>query len=450
MVITFYGAAGTVTGSKHLITLKNGQRILLDCGMVQGKGSDNSNKSFHFDPKSVDCMILSHAHIDHSGLIPLLVKKGFKGPIYSTQPTFELVDLLLYDSAKIQSNDSDGPLYDDRDVANALKLFYKVKYGETVKIGEDVFLTFSDAGHILGSAAIHLAFKESRRNSSLCFTGDLGRYSNRILCPPGDPKSSDIVICESTYGDSLHQSIESTEGLLEDIITEVCINRKGKLLIPAFSIGRTQELIFSINKMVEEGKFAHIPVFVDSPLSFYATEVIRNHPECFNESMRDYIKTDPDPFGFPKLRYIQKHEESMQLLKIQDPAIIISSSGMMDAGRIQYHLKEHLSNPDNGILITGYSAPGTLGHQIISGEKEVFIHDEKVAVNAELFFLKEYSAHADYGDILKFLSQMDKDKIKHIFLVHGEKKTMGALKEQLSKEGFKGVELAEFRISYEL
>jgi len=463
MIISFYGAAKSVTGSKHLITLKSGKRILLDCGMFQGmKGQAyDLNKEFLFDPSSVDYLILSHAHLDHCGLIPLLVKKGFKGKIICTPPTKELTSLILEDSAKIQkmeaismAHSSEGkvqePLYTQEDVSYCMNLFEALPYNQELEIEDEVKILFTDAGHILGSAVVNLECKEGRRKKKVCFTGDLGRYSNRILNAPQRCPEADIIICESTYGDGLHQSIESSELKLQKIVHDVCIERKGKLIIPAFSIGRTQELIYSLNKLAEEQKIGNIPVFVDSPLSVYATNIIKAHTDCFNESMKEYIQKDPDPFAFPGLSYIVDHEESQLVQTIDQPCIIISTSGMMDAGRIQYHLKNNLEDPANAVLITGYCEPSTLGGKISRGEKQVEILGELVSVNAEILFMKEYSAHADYGDLLLFLSQHSKENLKHIFLVHGEEDTMNAFKLKLEKEGFYNIELADFRISYQV
>jgi metallo-beta-lactamase family protein len=463
MIISFYGAAKSVTGSKHLITLKSGKRILLDCGMFQGmKGQAyDLNKEFLFDPSSVDFLILSHAHLDHSGLIPLLVKKGFKGRIICTSPTKELTSLILEDSSKIQEIESKSkihssenkvhePLYSHSEVLECLNLFETLPYNHELEVEDEFKLTFTDAGHILGSAVINLECKEGRRKKKICFTGDLGRYSNRILKAPERCPEADIVICESTYGDGLHHSIDSSELKLLKVVSEVCIDRKGKLLIPAFSIGRTQELIYSLNKLAEEKKIPPIPVFVDSPLSVYATNIIKEHMDCFNESMKEYIQKDPDPFSFPGISYIVDHEESKLLQAIDQPCVIISTSGMMDAGRIQYHVKNNLSDPANAVLITGYCEPSTLGGKITRGEKEVEILGELVSVNAEIIFMKEYSAHADYGDLLLFLSQQNKEKLTHLFLVHGEEDTMHAFKSKLEKEGFHNIEIPDFRISYQV
>ncbi|QNF32361.1 MBL fold metallo-hydrolase [Adhaeribacter swui] len=452
MTISFYGAAQTVTGSKHLVTLENGKRILLDCGLLQGKGEKNDeyNREFDFEPENINYLILSHAHIDHSGLIPRLVKMGFNGPIFCTPPTLELCELLLRDSARIQqSNNSTEPLYEEADVENALQLFQTVPYDETFRIDEDIELLFTDTGHVLGSAAINLKLQDQGQERTLCFSGDIGRFANRILKEPQPFPAAEIILCESTYGDKVHDTLENTEERLEQIVQKVCVERSGKLLIPAFSIGRTQELIYSLNYLAEEGRLPEdVKVFVDSPLSVYATDILRSHPEYFNETMQEYLKFDSDPFGFPQLHYITEAEDSRELNNLDQPCVIISSSGMMEAGRIQHHLKNNLADPNSAVLITGYCEPSTLGGQLLNGAETVRIFGEEVAVNAEILVMKEYSAHGDYGDIAKFLMCQDKEKIKKIFLVHGEKRVMEQLKADLTEFGYSNIEIPDFRLSY--
>ncbi|AMM51197.1 metallo-beta-lactamase [Rufibacter sp. DG15C] len=454
MTISFYGAAQTVTGSKHLVTLENGKRILLDCGLSQGQGnrSDDLNRTFEFEPENITYLILSHAHIDHSGLIPKLVQDGYNGPIFCTPPTLELCELLLRDSARIQGNsgESEGekPLYTEEDVEKALDLFQTVPYNETYQIDEDIELLFTDTGHVLGSAAINLRLQDEGRIRTLTFSGDIGRFSNRILNKPQEFPQAEIIICESTYGNRVHDSLDNTEDRLEKIVREVCVERQGKLLIPAFSIGRTQELIYSLNYLAEEGRLPNVKVFVDSPLSVYATDIMRDHTNCFNETMLEYIKEDPDPFGFPQLNYITEVEDSKELIKMDEPCVIISSSGMMNAGRIQHHLKNNLSDVNSAVLVTGYCEPSTLGGKLTNGAERVFIHGEEIEVRAQMIEMKEYSAHGDYGDIAKFLHCQDKDQIQKIFLVHGEVPVMKQLQSDLEEIGYRNIEIPEFRLSY--
>lgn len=461
MILSFYGAAQTVTGSKHLVTLENGKRILLDCGMFQGGGAKlkELNWDFDFDPDKVNYLVLSHAHVDHSGLIPRLVKLGFKGKIFCTPPTLELTHLLLKDSAGIQRSNTvsstsgittEAPLYTEEDVEETMKLFEIIPYNKKYRVDEDIELLFTDAGHVLGSAAVNLTLKENGHTFRLCFSGDIGRFSNRILRPPQEFPQADIIICESTYGNKFHSTVESTEERLEEIVREVCMERGGKLIIPAFSIGRTQELIYSLNVLAEADRLGEVKVFVDSPLSVYATDIIRNHPECFNEAMLEFIKTDPDPFGFKHLHFIIESDDSKLLNSLDEPCIIISSSGMMEAGRIRHHLKNNISDSKNAVLITGYCEPSTLGGKLVNGAEKVRIFEEEQEVKAEIIVMNEYSAHADYGDIAKFLFCQDKEQIKLMFLVHGEKEVMEKLKGDLQESGYKNVEIAEFRMSYEI
>jgi metallo-beta-lactamase family protein len=375
---------------------------------------------------------------------------GYTGPIFCTPPTLELCGLLLRDSASIQQNNdsNDAPLYNADDVENALQLFQTVPFDEPYQIDEDIELLFTDTGHVLGSAAINLKLQDNGKVRTLCFSGDVGRFANRILKEPQPFPPAEIILCESTYGNKIHDSLDNTEERLEKIVWDVCVEKRGKLLIPAFSIGRTQELIYSLNYLAEEGRLPDVKVFVDSPLSVYATDILRSNPEYFNDTMLEYIKTDPDPFGFPQLQYITEAEDSRQLNAREEPCVIISSSGMMEAGRIQHHLKNNLSDPNSAVLITGYCEPATLGGKLMNGADKVVILGEEVEVKAEMIVMKEYSAHADYGDIAKFLHCQDKEQIQKIFLVHGEKKVMEQLKSDLEDLGYPNIEIPDYRLSY--
>jgi metallo-beta-lactamase family protein len=454
MTISFYGAAQTVTGSKHLVTLENGKRILLDCGLQQGKGekAEESNQDFDFEPENINYLILSHAHIDHSGLIPRLVKMGYSGPIFCTPPTRELCALLLADSAHIQENGAQesaaAPLYTEADVDQALALFQTVPYGEPFRIDEDIVLLFTDTGHVLGSAAIHLTLQDQGRERTLCFSGDIGRFNNRILQAPQPFPPAEIILCESTYGDKLHSNLENSEDRLEQIVREVCVEKQGKLLIPAFSIGRTQELIYSLNYLAETGRLPQVKVFVDSPLSVYATDIMRDHPEYFNDTLQEFLKTDPDPFDFPQLVYITDVDDSRELQSLEEPCVIISASGMMEAGRIRHHLRQNLADPNSAVLITGYCEPATLGGKLLRGAEKVFLMGDEIEVKAQVLVMKEYSAHGDYSDIAKFLHCQDKEKIQKIFLVHGERPVMEQLKKDLGELGYTNIEIPDLRLSY--
>ncbi|EMR02603.1 MBL fold metallo-hydrolase [Cesiribacter andamanensis] len=458
MVLSFYGAAQTVTGSKHLLSLESGKRILLDCGMFQGMGEKvkDLNHNFGFEAESIDYVILSHAHIDHSGLLPRLVKLGFGGNIYCTPPTRELCELLLMDSAGLQSNENDADigkeaLYDKEDVGRCLERFVTLAYNEAYPIDDEVELLFTDAGHILGSACVNLRIREGEDTLRLCFTGDVGRYENRILRAPQPLPQADVLICESTYASKVHAKLENTEERLRDIVLNTCVEKGGKLFIPAFSIGRTQELVYSLNILAEEGRLPEdLLVFVDSPLSVYATDIMRSHPEYFNEAMLDYIRTDPDPFGFPQLHFITETEDSKLINAMEGPCVIISASGMMEGGRIRHHLKKGLSDARNTILITGYCEPSTLGGRLLKGAPKVSLFDQELEVKAEVVLMNEYSAHGDYSDIMRLLLSQNKEEIRHLFLVHGVKENMLKFKEDLEAAGYSGIELPDFRLSYEI
>ncbi len=466
MKIKFYGAARTVTGSKHLLTTKGGDSILLDCGFFQGRGQDSDvmNREFSFDPKSLTYLILSHAHIDHSGNIPNLVKEGFRGKIFATPATIDLCRIMLKDSAHIQENDLKHvnkrrlkrgedllePLYDVQDVEEALKLFVPVKYDHKIQISEEVSLLFTDSGHILGSAAVNLEVKEGEIIKKICFTGDIGRYNSAILKDPQVFPQCDILISESTYGDRLHSDNDLSSKELLEVIRYTCVEKKGKLIIPAFSLGRTQEIVYALDKMESQGILPHIKVFVDSPLSINATDVMRAHPECFNESMLEYMKTDSDPFGFQKLHYIQEVEISKKLNSLKEPCIIISASGMIEAGRIKHHVANNISDSKNTILIVGYAEPSSIGGKIRSGSQVVKIFGEEFKVNADVVILDSYSAHADYEEMFTYFECQDISKIKKVFLVHGEYETQLNFKEKMLDKGFRNIVIPAMKDEFEI
>ncbi|MGZ5304439.1 MAG: MBL fold metallo-hydrolase, partial [Bacteroidia bacterium] len=351
MQIGFYGAAQRVTGSKHLVTLNNGKKILLDCGMFQGEGlgTFDMNSEFMFNPQTIDYLILSHAHIDHSGLVPRLVKQGFKGKIFATGATIDLCEIMLHDSAEIQEEDNSRylrkhkfsksePLYKVEDVKATMPLFVPVDYNKLFQIDDEIELLLTDSGHILGSAAINLVIQEDGRTKRICFSGDVGRYDRRILRDPQLFPQADVIILESTYGDTIHQSRDEAEKLLRLAVAETCGFKGGKLIIPAFSLGRTQDLIYILNKLDFENQIPEVEVFVDSPLAVDATEIVRKHKECFDEDTLAFMKKDSNPFGFPGLKFIQKPQESMALNDYKKPCVIIASSGMLEAGRIRHHI----------------------------------------------------------------------------------------------------------------
>ena len=457
MQIQFFGAVRTVTGSKHLITTSSGKNILLDCGFFQGRGADTDslNRTFLFDPKSIDYLILSHAHIDHSGNIPNLVKQGFKGPIICTPATKDLCNIMLADSAHIQEHDLAflnkrrqkrgqaplKPLYDILDAEKCMKQFVGINYNTKYTVCEGVTVQFTDSGHILGAAAVNLEITENNTTKRLCFTGDIVRYKNSILKDPEPFPQVDYLIAESTYGDRLHTDISYSEQQLFNVVFDTCVTKKGKIIIPAFSLGRTQELVFALDKMEAKKMLPRITVYVDSPLSVNATGIMRNHPECFNEGILKYMKTNSNPFGFDNLIYIQDVESSKHLNDSKEPCIIISASGMADAGRVKHHIANNVSNPNNTILMVGYAEPSSLGGKLRNGQKKIRIFGEEHEVKANVVIMDSYSAHGDYNEMITYLSCQDKNKLKKIFLVHGDYETQIHYKEKLLAAGFNNISI---------
>ncbi|MBS1746723.1 MAG: MBL fold metallo-hydrolase [Bacteroidetes bacterium] len=455
MKIAFHGAARTVTGSKHLISLNNGKKILLDCGMFQGLGRDTFplNSNFRFDAKSVTHLLLSHAHIDHCGLIPKLVKEGFNGKIYCTPATKDLAEILLMDSAEIQRDDIEytnkkrakkgqepfDVLYDIDDVKKVLPMFSIVDYGNWFTLDEGIDVLYTDAGHITGSAAVHVRITENGTTRQITFSGDVGRYNDVILRQPHIFPQADYIITESTYGNSLHKSIANTPEEFFTWIEKTCMQKKGKLIIPAFSVGRTQELLYFMNDLSLKGKLKGIPVFVDSPLSLEATTVVKEHPENFNITIQDLLKSDSDPFAFPELTFIKDVAESKALNDDHRPMVIIAASGMADAGRIKHHIKNNIEKSSNTILIVGYCEPNSLGGLIMNGVKRIRIFGEEFDVNAQVGVMRSMSAHGDYNDLLHFLKCQDASAVKKTFIVHGEFNVQQDFQKKLEDSGLKDV-----------
>ncbi|MCC7515510.1 MAG: MBL fold metallo-hydrolase, partial [Bacteroidia bacterium] len=436
MNITFYGAARNVTGSKHLIETSSGKKILLDCGFFQNRGKDNDrlNRSFSFDPQQIDLMILSHAHIDHSGNIPNLVKQGFNKTIFTTQATIDLCEVMLADSAYIQSGDieyinrrrrRDGqkalePIYEIEDVEKAMKLFAPVAVNKRFQYDDEISFEFTDAGHILGSVSVHVFITENGNTKQITFSGDVGRFNDLILKAPAPFPQADYILCESTYGNRLHdQSTDARKKLLQ-IVNQTCVEQKGKLIIPAFSLGRTQEIIYTLDRFKTENKLPSIPVFVDSPLAIDATNIMRKHSEFFNADLVNYLHVDEDPFGFSNLKYVRKVEESKKINDLKGPCIIISASGMIEAGRIKHHIKNNINDSRNTILIVGYCTPESIGGHLMRGDKIIKIFGNEYPVKANVEVISSFSAHADYLELIKYLSCQDTAAVKKLFLVHGE------------------------------
>ena len=459
MKIAFHGAARTVTGSKHLITLKNGKKYLLDCGMFQGMGAetDKLNREWGFEPTEVTHLILSHAHIDHSGLIPKLVKDGFEGSIFCTPATKDLTAILLEDSGEIQEGDvkyinkkraAEGqsyiePLYTIEDAKRAIDLFVSIEYGNWYRIDENVELLYTDAGHIIGSAAVHVKITEDGKVTRISFSGDVGRYRDVILRSPEVFPQADYVLLESTYGNSLHDVHLTTPDQMLEWVNKTCMQKKGKLIIPAFSVGRTQEILYSLNQLEVEGRLPNLDYFVDSPLSIEATEVVKRFPKYFNKTIQKLLETDNDPFSFKGLKYIKTVDQSKQLNFRNEPCVIISASGMADAGRVKHHISNNIENSRNTILMVGYCEPRSLGGRLMAGAKEVGIFGVRHEVNAEIGSIRSMSAHGDYEDLSQFLACQNPKEVIRLFLVHGEYDVQIQFKERLLKKGFLDIEIPE-------
>ena len=464
MKIAFHGAARTVTGSKHLITLKNGKKILLDCGMFQGMGKATIplNNDLGFDASTVDVMVLSHAHIDHSGLIPKLVKEGYRGKIYCTPATKDLTGVLLEDSAHIQENDvryvnkkraAEGqpyvqPLYTLDDAKKATERLTEVKYNEWKTIEQGVELLFTDAGHIIGSACVHLRITDNGKTESLTFSGDIGRYRDIILRSPDIFPQADYIIMESTYGNSLHEMQFTTPNHLLEWVERTCVQKKGKLIIPAFSVGRTQEILFALNQLELENRLPKVDYFLDSPLSIEATDIIKSYPQYFNKTIQKVLEKDNDPFKFPGLKYIQSVDQSKMLNFRNEPCVIISASGMAEAGRVKHHISNNVENSRNAILMTGYCEPNSLGARLQTGAKEVGIFGVAHEVHAEIGAIRSMSAHGDYEDMSQWLACQNPKEVKRLFLVHGEYDVQQDFKSRLVKKGF--VDVKKGRLSIRL
>lgn len=450
MHIQFCGAAGTVTGSSHLLVLDDGQKILLDCGMYQGNEPEYAqfNERFLFKPDEIDVVILSHAHIDHCGRLPQLVKEGFRGKIYSTHATRDLAAIMLLDSAHIQDRESSftnrkrkeeeqtEPLYDAQDVADTMELFRSVGYNKWFGVHPDVEVIFKDAGHILGSATVSLKIKRHGvRDMLLGFTADIGRPNRPILRDPVPMDACDFLICESTYGDRLHEEAPAEKEHFLQVIQQTCVVQKGKLLIPAFSVGRTQEIVYMLDQLVRENRLPDIPVYVDSPLAVNATRVFEMHPECFDKEMIQYMQVDPNPFGFDRLKYTRSVEES-KMINNKKGCIVIAASGMINAGRIKHHVFNGIENPANTILMVGYCAPNTPGGQLRSGVQQIRMFGEYKSVNARVEIMSSFSAHGDYREMIDFLKLQDKQKLRKIALVHGDKEALNGFKGHLENAGY--------------
>ena len=450
-----------VTGSKHLITTNDGTQILLDCGMVQGHGSDTDtlNRTWGFDPAGVDFVILSHPHIDHSGLIPKLVKDGFEGKIYTRPASTDLTEILLYNSAYIQQDDTlflnkrrkkEGkpplqPLYTEDDVHKAMERFVSVKVNTPIRLTQDITLTLYEAGHILGSSTVSLRIKKGDEERHIVFSGDVGRYGDPILKSPASFPQADCIIIESTYGNKLHEEADTYAGLLKKQIHETCLGKGGKLIIPAFSVGRTQELLYALNELELNDELPPIDYFVDSPLSIEATEVVKRHPECFNKSVHKLLKMDFDPFDFKGLHYVKDVDESKRLNDYGKPCVIVSASGMAEAGRVKHHIANSIENKRNTVLMVGYCEPASLGARLKERPEKIKIFGETFNVRADIREINSMSAHADYNDLCQYLACQYPDEVRQVFVVHGEPEVQQEFSRRLIRKGFKNVIVPELR-----
>ncbi len=453
ITIWFMGAVRTVTGSMHIVEV-NGKRILIDCGLYQGrrKEAEERNRHFPFDPESIDVMILTHAHIDHSGNIPTLVKKGFDGNIFATHATRELCSVMLRDSAHVQQKDAEfvnkkhakkglppvEPLYTWEDAVRCMDNFVSVSYNRTFFVTNGVKARFRDAGHILGSAAVELDILSDGQRTRIAFTGDVGRPNAPILRDPEPLEDVDVLVSESTYGGRLHDPYGNAAKTLADTINRT-VARGGKVIVPAFSVGRTQELVYHLHVLTEEGKIPEIPIYVDSPLSVNVTEVFRHHPECYDRETLEFLDRHEDPFGFGRLRYIRDVEESKQLNFKKEPCMIISASGMCEAGRILHHLKNNIEDPRNTVLIVGYMAANTLGKKLVDHWEKVRIFGEEYRLRAEVVVMNTFSAHADQRELTDYIRKIRPREPNLIELVHGDEDQSLKFAEHLKEVGYRHV-----------
>ena len=473
MKITFLGATKMVTGSNFLVEAA-GKKFLVDCGLYQGKKELEleNYRPFDYNPAEIDFMLLTHAHIDHSGRIPKLYNEGFKNPIYAHKATCDLCGIMLPDSGHIQEMEAEWknkkrerkgeqtypPLYTAEDAINSLELFSPVKYDEIIEIDENIHVRFNDAGHMLGSSIIELWVNENGKETKIVFSGDIGNNDIPLLDSPTMIESCDYLVMESTYGSRLHMKNDEKAEMFLNIVSET-IDNGGTVVIPSFAVGRTQEILYELNKIKEkrnDEEFSRkyktlmkVPVYVDSPLAISATEIFRQNTDLFEDEIKEKMEAGDNPLEFPGLKFTQTADESKALNGSAEPCIIISASGMCDVGRIKHHLKHNIWNPKNTILFVGYQAPGTLGYSIVNGAKKVTIFGEEIAVNARIEYIEGYSGHADQEWLMNFIYSFI-SKPKHIFLVHGEKEAQDVLRNKILEETGIGVSIPEYGETYDV
>lgn len=469
MSIRFHseGGAGEVTGSKHLLSV-DGARCLIDCGAFQGRReeSERKNRALVHDPESLASVILTHAHFDHCGMLPLLAKRGYRGNIYATPATRDLAGLVMMDSAAIQARDAEylgkqavkkgqkfewSPLYDESDVIAAQGQFVTVSYHRPMPIGDGMKIELYDAGHILGSALVHMQARDrSGRELRIGFTGDLGRRGKPIIADPETLPPCDYLVIESTYGDRLHESQDAALDVLAEVVNDAA-RRGGKIVIPSFAIERTQELVYYFHVLVDQKRIPELPIYVDSPMAINATSIFQIHPECYDhETYEAFIRHHKNPFGFNNLHFCPSVEESKRLNDLKGPAVIISADGMCEAGRIQHHLIHTIGDPGTTILIVGFMAEHTLGRRIRDREKEVRIHGDIFKVRARVEEINAFSAHADYSEVWSWLERNDLSRLKKVFLVHGEPRALEHQAAFLREKGIGEVQIVKYGETYEL
>jgi metallo-beta-lactamase family protein len=463
MKLSFHGAAQTVTGSMHLVEV-NGSRLLLDCGLFQGRRKESilRNRTFPFDVTKIDAVILSHAHIDHSGNLPNLVKQGFNGPIFATHATANLTDLMVRDSGHIQEKQAEStsyhnakrgepavdPLYTEKDAERVKPLLKSYNYEESFEAAKGVAVTFYDAGHILGSASISLRVEEKQQKKHLWFSGDIGRRGMPILRDPVLPEEADVLLMESTYGDKPHNDPEKAYVEMRAIILRT-LKRNGKVIIPSFAVGRTQELVYNLHRMSEDGDLPHVPIYVDSPLAVNASKVFRAHPECYDAEMNKLVQTGHPALDFKYLKYVETLDESKALNARTDPMIIISASGMAETGRVVYHIRWAIENKNNTIMIVSWQSPETMGRRLADREKTIKIFGDTYHCRAEIATVGGLSAHAGQDLLVEYASRVKKSA-KSIFLVHGEEKGALPLMKKLEENHVKHVHYPAMHTSVEL
>ena len=473
MKITFLGATKIVTGSNFLVEAA-GKKFLVDCGLYQGKAEleEQNYREFDYNPAEIDFMLLTHAHIDHSGRIPKLYNDGFKGPIYAHKATCDLCQIMLPDSGHIQEMEAEwknkkrirkgqptrGPLYTAEDALKCMEIFVPVKYDEIIQVSENIYVRFNDAGHMLGSSTIEIWAKEDGKETKAVFSGDLGNNDIPLLSEPTMIDNCDYLVMESTYGSRLHIRNDQKAELFLKIVSET-IDNGGTVVIPSFAVGRTQEILYEINKIKEnrhDEEFLReyrtlmkVPVYVDSPLAISATQVFKENMDLFEDEVKEEMERGNNPLEFPGLKFTQTADESKALNESDEPSIIISASGMCDVGRIKHHLKHNIWNPKSTILFVGYQAPGTLGYEIVNGAKKVTIFGEEFAVNARIEYNEGYSGHADQEGLMNFVYSFY-NKPKHIFLVHGEEESQEVLRNKILENTGIGVTIPEYGETYQL